>query len=286
MSVVDTLKAWGIQRPEQVVEISARTGLPLALGCAILDQESGGGRNVWGHDGGANVRTGGTYTPGAPVTREAYERYRKLADAMVIIRQGVGPMQLTARSWQDAADARGGCWDPYANTLAGFTGLVALVNRYGLPDGVRRYNGSGEAAERYRDTVLARYRAWTDRLGPQGSKPPTPKDLDVAWTHDEGAPPIADLYPGRAQGAQLPDPATALAWCTSHAAVARDAATNAAQTAARIETLVNSLRQSPPQIDYSQLAAAIIVQLAQRQSPQVAPMQVTQGTQSPEGRSE
>jgi hypothetical protein len=87
----------------------------------------------------------------------------------------------------------------------------------------------------------------------------------VAWTHDEGAPPVPDLYPGRAPNAQLPDPLVALAWCTSHAAVARDAATNAAQTAARVEALVNSLRASPPQIDYSQLAAAIIVQLAQAQ---------------------
>ena len=128
----------------------------------------------------------------------------------------------------------------------------------------------------YKRQVLARYRAWTDRLGPQGTQPPTPKELDVAWTHDEGAPPIADLYPGRAQGAQLPDPATALAWATSHAAVARDAATSAAQTAARVEALVNSLRQSPPQIDYSQLAAAIIVQLAQAQNPQVT--QLTKGS--------
>jgi hypothetical protein len=265
VTVIDTLRAWGIQRPDKVIEISSRTGLPLALGCAILDQESGGGANIWGHDGGANVKTGGSYTPGATVTKEAYQRYRKLADAQVIIRQGVGPCQLTARSWQDAADARGGCWDPYANTLAGFTGLAALVNRYGLPDGIRRYNGSGEAAERYRDTVLARYRAWTDRLGPQGGQPPPKGPDDVAWTHDEGAPPVPDLYPGRSPNAQLPDPLVALAWCTSHAAVARDAATNAAQTAARVEALVNSLRASPPQIDYSQLAAAIIVQLAQVQ---------------------
>lgn len=281
MSAVDTLKAWGILRPEMVIEISSRTGLSLALACAILEQESGGGRNIWGHDGGAGVKTGGAYTPGAEVTREAYERYRRLADPMVIIRQGCGPMQLTARSWQDAADARGGCWDPYANMLAGMTGLVAMINRYGLPDGVRRYNGSGEAAERYRDQVLTRYRTWTDRLGPNGEQPPPKGDDDVAWTHDEGAPTIGDLYPGRKPGATLPDPATALAWCTAHAAVARDAATSAAQTSARVEALVNSLRQSPPQIDYSQLAAAIIVQLAQAQSPQV-----TQATQPAQGMRE
>jgi hypothetical protein len=198
------------------------------------------------------------------VTREAYERYRKLADPKVIIRQGCGPCQLTARSWQDAADARGGCWDPYANMLAGFTGLVTMVNSYGLPDGVRRYNGSGEAAEMYRDRVLKRYGAWIDRLGTQ--TPPPPKGLDdVAWTHDEGAPAVPDLYPGRPKGSTLADPLVALAWVTTHAAVARDAATSAASTAQRIEAAVNNLRANPPpvQIDYAQLAGAIIAQLAQ-----------------------
>lgn len=266
MTAVDTMKAWGILRPADVAELCARTGLPLALGCAILEQESGGGRNVWGSDGGAGVKTGGAYTPGGPVTEENYRRYRRLADANVIIRQGVGPCQLTARSWQDAADARGGCWDPLANMLAGFTGLVAMINQYGLPDGVRRYNGSGFAAEAYRDRVLTRYRTWTDRLGPNGTQPmPSERTDDVAWTHDEGAPPIPDLYPGRKPGAALPDPVAALAWATAHAAVARDAATSAATTAARIEALVNSLRTSPPpvQIDYAQLAAALITQLGQ-----------------------
>jgi hypothetical protein len=175
MTAIDTMGAWGIVSPADVAEISARTGLPLALACALLDQESSGGHNVWGSDGGAGVQTGGAYIPGRLVTESAYRAYRRLADASVIIRQGCGPCQLTARAWQDAADARGGCWNPAANMLAGFSGLVTMINQYGLPDGVRRYNGSGAAAEAYRDRVLARYRSWTDRLGVNA----TPGDDDM-----------------------------------------------------------------------------------------------------------
>lgn len=193
--MIETLATWGIVDPDVVSETAARTGLPLALACALLDQESRGGHNVWGHDGGVAVRTAGTYVPGSEVTAAAYRAYRQLADTEAIIRQGVGPCQLTARSWQDAADARGGCWDPKANMLAAFTGLVAMVNKYGLPDGVRRYNGSGPAAERYRDQVLTRYRAWTDRLGPEGDDMPlTQADADLV-VRTLLATPLRDLYP-------------------------------------------------------------------------------------------
>lgn len=199
MTVIDTMTAWGIVNPDAVSEIAARTGLPLALACALLDQESGGGQNIWGHDA---VATGGMYTKGAPVGVTSYKNYRALADIGSIGRQGVGPCQLTSKEWQDAADARGGCWDPSANMLAAFSGLVTMVNKYGLPDGVRRYNGSGPAAEAYRDQVLTRYRAWTDRLGTQGD--------DVALSDDDVQRiakavmdfPLPDLYPATAQPAE------------------------------------------------------------------------------------
>lgn len=199
MTAVDAMAAWGIVDPDAVSDVAAHTGLPLALACALLEQESGGGRNVWGHDGGAAVRTGGVYVPGAEVTAAAYRSYRRLADSGVINRQGVGPCQLTAKVWQDAADGRGGCWDPNANMLAAFTGLVTMINKYGLPDGVRRYNGSGPAAEHYRDQVLTRYRAWTDRLGTSthlegDDMPLTQADADLV-VRTLLATPLRDLYP-------------------------------------------------------------------------------------------
>lgn len=225
MSAAAVLAAGGIIDPATVITTATAVGLPLALAAAVLEQESGGGRNVWGHD---PVENRGIYVPGGPVTAAAYRRYKPLADRGEIGRQGVGPLQLTGRDWQDAADARGGCWDPRANLAAGFTGLVTLINKYGLPDGVRRYNGTGPAAERYRDQVLARYRIWITRLGAD-----TPED-DVSWTKDEGAPPVPDLYPGKPPGATLVDPLLGLAFAIAHAAVARD---QASQANAKIDAL-------------------------------------------------
>jgi hypothetical protein len=119
---------------------------------------------------------------------------------------------------------------------AGFAGLVTLTNKYGLTDGVRRYNGSGPAAEKYRDSVLRRYRVWTDRL-----KSSTEGD-DVAWTKTEGAPAVPDLYPGKPAGATLADPLLGLAWAIAHAAVARDMAVQANQKIDRLLGEVAALR--------------------------------------------
>lgn len=224
MNAAAVLAAGGIVDPATVIAQAQAVGLPLALAAAVLEQESAGGRNTWGHD---PVENRGIYLPGSPVTEMTYRRYKPLADRGEIGRQGVGPMQLTARYWQDAADRRGGCWDPAANMAAGFTGLVALVNRYGLPDGVRRYNGSGPAAERYRDQVMARYRTWTTRLARVTDPAGTPEGDDVPWTKADGAPAVPDLYPGKPAGATLPDPLLGLAFAIAHAAVARDMATQA-----------------------------------------------------------
>lgn len=230
MNPVEVLRTGGILDPATALTVAEAAGLPVALAAAVLEQESGGGRNVWGHD---PVENRGIYIPGSVVTEAAYRAYKRLADRGEIGRQGVGPMQLTGRDWQDAADARGGCWLPAANMAAGFAGLVTLTNRYGLPDGVRRYNGSGPAAEKYRDSVLRRYRVWTDRL-----KSSDLEGDDVAWTKTEGAPAVPDLYPGKPKGATLADPLLGLAWAIAHAAVARDMAVAANQ---KIDRLINEV---------------------------------------------
>jgi hypothetical protein len=78
--------------------------------------------------------------------------------------QGVGPVQLTWWEFQDEADRRGGCWKPAINMEVGFERLAALVRRNGLRDGIRAYNGSGPAAERYADKVLERLRHFETAL--------------------------------------------------------------------------------------------------------------------------
>lgn len=163
------MKRDGIVIPGAVVIAEAHAaGLPLDLACALLVQESGGGRNAWGHDptifvGGFDAHRGVHYGP--LVTEEGYRQYLKQRGShgqggM----QGVGPCQLTYFAYQDEADREGGCWQPRFNIRIGFRYLAANIKRYGLRAGIRAYNGSGPAAEHYADSVLALQAVWKKRL--------------------------------------------------------------------------------------------------------------------------
>jgi cell wall-associated NlpC family hydrolase len=147
------MRANGIVDPDATLMESRRAGLPLAIACATLEQESGGGHNVFGNDNVRNpVKRG-------PVTKKRYleyKRHRMLGEGA----NGVGPMQLTWPGYQDRADGLGGCWVPETNMRVGFSILRANIRSSGLRDGVRKYNGSGPAAEHYADRVLQRIRKW------------------------------------------------------------------------------------------------------------------------------
>lgn len=235
-----SLAAWGIQRPDDVVQAAAAAGLQLAAACALLEQESAGGHNVWGSDG---VETGGAYVKGAPVTREAYLAYRSLVKAGKIGHQGVGPVQLTAEVYQARADALGGGWDPVVNMRVGFMALADLIHAYGVADGVRRYNGSGPAAAAYRDRMLGRIAKWADRLGPTPSQeddmPLSDTDvarIAVAVQERILKTPLRDLYPSDPKAPpQTMDLATTVQWAAANAGRALDAARAAAVALARLE---------------------------------------------------
>lgn len=153
------LRARGIRNPYYAARAAHEAGIPLSLACALLTQETGGGANEWGHDptifvGGYDALHGVHY--GEIVTHDAYLAYKAQrgptgAGGM----QGVGPCQLTYYSYQDEADACGGCWNPLANMLVGFKLLASNIKRDGLRAGIAAYNGSGPAAQRYADSVLA-----------------------------------------------------------------------------------------------------------------------------------
>jgi hypothetical protein len=153
-----------LANPAVVIEEAHAEGVPLELACALLMQETGGGRNEWGHDptifvGGYDAHRGVHY--GETVTEDAYKAY--LAQRGKTGRggmQGVGPVQLTYYSYQDEADAEGGCWQSRFNMRIGFRHLAANVKRYGLRAGVAAYNGSGPAAQRYANSVLALAEQW------------------------------------------------------------------------------------------------------------------------------
>jgi hypothetical protein len=170
MSTVKILSNHGTLRPASVIDVSALAGLELAAAATLLAKESGGGRNIYGHDG---VKTGGFYDKGGPVTKANFQKYREHRKKLGA--QGVGPTQLTYIPFQDRADANGGCHDWRANALTGFGILSMLISQHGVHGGFRRYNGSGPAAEKYGDDAVARIRVWRMRLGSRpGRKPHIP----------------------------------------------------------------------------------------------------------------
>ena len=161
VSAVAVLAANGIKRPDITIRAAKQAGLDLPAACVMLMAETGGGRMVWGSDA---VQTGGTYAKGGPVTQANYLAYRAALKAGKAGRQGVGDTQLTSSEFQDRGDQLGGCWDPYANQLSGFTGLASRISRYGTRNGFRAYNGSGPAAEAYAAKRMAEYAVWQQRL--------------------------------------------------------------------------------------------------------------------------
>ena len=176
------IRAGGGRFETIVAREAGRAGLPVALACAVLEKETGF-RNVFGHDA---VRNPIKSPPGGllAVTEDNYRQYlahrrRGLGN------QGVGPMQLTSPSLQDRADQLGGCWKPGPNIRVGLEFLAGNIRRLGLRGGVVAYNGSGPAAQRYGDDVLAAARRWDARL--RGARPPRP----APDRHDHPGPPPA-----------------------------------------------------------------------------------------------
>jgi hypothetical protein len=136
------LKSAGFQNSLRTIWEARRADLPLSYAMAFLEKESGKGQNVFGHDAVRNPIKGGKVTRSRYLK---YKRYRQVGLGM----QGVGPMQLTYYTLQDQADRLGGCWNPRYNMRVGFAHASNLIKRYGVHNGVARYNGDGPAAEAY-----------------------------------------------------------------------------------------------------------------------------------------
>lgn len=167
--LVPVLRKLGIVVPIRAIQIAETCGLPIGIAASMLTQESGGGHNLWGHDptifiGGYDHLHSRDY--GHTVTKAGYQAY--LAERGPGGRggmQGVGPCQLTYYAFQDEADEHGGCWNVTANMTVGFTHLAASIRKDGLQAGVEAYNGSGPAAQRYAQVVLARADTYARALG-------------------------------------------------------------------------------------------------------------------------
>lgn len=132
--------------------------IPLYVGCAFLVQETGGGRNVFGHDPTVFAGAG-------TVTRSKYLAYKHLRRRTGEM-QGVGPMQLTWWSYQDRADQLGGAWKPYPNMLVGFRHIAALHHATGSwRAAAHDYNGGGAMAAAYADQMSRRFDRMRSAIG-------------------------------------------------------------------------------------------------------------------------
>jgi uncharacterized protein YcbK (DUF882 family)/peptidoglycan hydrolase-like protein with peptidoglycan-binding domain len=174
--------------PAAVISEARRAGIPLALACALLEKETAGGHNVFGHD---RDRNGHYIFPArdgtVAVTEELYRKYKARRKATGLP-QGVGPCQLTFAGFQDQADALGGCWKPAVNMRVGFKVLADNIRVNGQARGIARYNGSGDAAEAYSRDVQAKARRWEALLaGASGPGVAIKAAPDLVRRGDHGA---------------------------------------------------------------------------------------------------
>jgi Putative peptidoglycan binding domain/NlpC/P60 family len=151
------LKANQVVDPATTLAEARRTGLPLAYACSLLEQESSGGHNVFGHDYTHSIPEA---WKGGPVT---LDRYRYYLAHRNLGYQGVGPTQLTWGPTQDVADKLGGCHRAAINMRVGFGVLRANIHASGLRQGLARYNGSGPY-DSYTESMLRRIQRWEQIL--------------------------------------------------------------------------------------------------------------------------
>jgi RNA polymerase-binding transcription factor DksA len=152
--LIGVMKQNGIVKPAMTLRVAREVELALPLACALLEQESSGGHNVFGHDNVRNPIKGGDVTKARYLQ---YKRYRELG----LGSNGVGPTQLTWSGYQDRADELGGCWVYDVNLRVGFGILRANIQRSGVYRGYWNYNG-GEA---YARQVMPKVQKWQALLG-------------------------------------------------------------------------------------------------------------------------
>lgn len=153
--IAATIGRHGIIRPRIVVAAARTADITIATACTLLEKETGGGHNIFGHDPTI-------YAGAGKVTREKYRAYkaRRLESGNRLM-QGVGPCQLTWWEIQDTADRAGGCWRPYYNEAVGFAYLASLADQHGsLREGARAYNGTGAAADTYARDFMHKRKRW------------------------------------------------------------------------------------------------------------------------------
>jgi len=150
-------KAKGADYSLRIVMEARRADIPVSLAFAVVEQESGF-QNIFGHDPTIFVGAG-------KVTKAKYLDYKHARGTPGRRMQGVGPVQLTWWTFQDRADALGGCWIARNNIRVGFDHLGDLLRQYkgSMRSALAVYNAGNTGSaqgQRYASEVLKRQRRW------------------------------------------------------------------------------------------------------------------------------
>jgi hypothetical protein len=152
-------RRYGMHHALKIAQEARRAGISYDLAYSLVQQETGTGQNIFGHDPTI-------YAGAGQVTKAKYLTYKHLRCTPGRQMQGVGLTQLTWWEFQDAADRMGGCWKPRIQLRKAFGDLRGLIRQHGEVVGIERYNGSGPAAVVYSKSVRARRLQWRRRLNP------------------------------------------------------------------------------------------------------------------------
>lgn len=152
LRIIRKMRKHGIVNPVIAFQEARRAHCPIPVLCAVLMQETGGGRNIFGHDPTIFVGAG-------TVTKKKYLAYKARRKKGGF--QGVGPMQLTYGGYQDEADSLGGCWKVRFNIRVGAGHLARKIKGSGIWYALRDYNGS----EDYANVVFHSVKLWEAYLG-------------------------------------------------------------------------------------------------------------------------
>ena len=128
--------------------------MPLALACVLLDVESSGGKNVFS----ALPPSGCGQPRGSEVTEQSYAAYVASRDRCG--QQGIGPLQLTWRPYQDEGDSLGGCWRPEVNCWVGFKAFASLLQRNSVESALSRWNTGQPGSSAYATKALGLLPGW------------------------------------------------------------------------------------------------------------------------------
>jgi hypothetical protein len=132
--------------------------IPVSLGFALQEQESGGA-NIFGAD------TGGLF-PHLPVTEA---RVRKLVAHVQAggLSNGVGPFQLTFLPFIEEANRDGGAWKPAVNIATGLGIIAGHIKQHGIKGGLASYNAGTPTSSKglkYAKQVMDRQAKYHDML--------------------------------------------------------------------------------------------------------------------------